>query len=376
MYGAPSPAPRTFVRMIVAHLDLDAFYAAVEELENPALREQPLVVGGDPHGRGVVATANYGARRFGIHSAMSCAEARRRCPDAVFVRSRHSLYREYSRTVWETIRGIVPTVEQTGLDEGYLDVGEVAADFLEARVVAEAVQTAVRAATSLTCSLGVAPCKVVAKVASDRRKPAGLVVVVPGQEAGFLAPLDVRKLPGVGPKAEERLRAAGVATVGELAALSDELLRRVLPGSVGRELRDREPGIDPRGLELNSERISISVENTFERDVVDRERLHDELRGMAAEVAASLQKKGQVGRTVTTKLRYADFSIRSRSSSLDVGIDDPATIAELACHLLDRGLEDRPGALRLVGVGVSGLAAYRQLALDDVQDAHTVGTEV
>src|SRR3954469_14568492 len=148
---------------ILAHLDLDAFFAAVEELEQPELRRKPLVVGGDPRGRGVVSTANYVARRFGIHSAMSCAEALRRCPEAVFVRSRHSLYREYSRTVWETIRGVVPTVEQTGMDEGYLDVGEVAADFLAARLVAEAVQTAVRAATSLTCSLGVAPCKVVAK---------------------------------------------------------------------------------------------------------------------------------------------------------------------------------------------------------------------
>src|SRR3954447_5416078 len=230
-------------------------------------------------------------------------------------------------------------------------------------------RSASRAAPSPPCSCGGAPCKVVGKVASHRRKPGGLVVVVPGQEAGFLAPLDVRKLPGVGPKAEERLRAAGVTTVGELAALSDELLRRVLPGSVGKELRDRANGIDPRGLELNSERISISVENTFERDVVDRERLHDELRGMAAEGAARLQKKGQVGRTGPTKLRYADCAIPSRSSSLDVGIDDPATIAELACRLLDRVLEDRPGALRLVGVGVSGLAAYRQLALDDLRDA-------
>src|SRR5918912_548688 len=145
---------------------------------------------------------------------MSAAEAVRRCPQAVFARPRHALYRDYSRHVWSTVRGIVPTVEQTGIDEGYLDVGEVARDFLEARVVAEAVQTAVRAATSLTCSLGVALCKVVAKVASDRRKPGGLVVVVPGQEAAFLAPLEVRKLPGVGPKAEERLRAAGVTTVG------------------------------------------------------------------------------------------------------------------------------------------------------------------
>src|SRR5436190_12622245 len=136
--------------MIVAHLDLDAFYAAVEELENPELRVHPLVVGGDPRGRGVVATANYVARGFGIRSAMSSAEAIRRCPHAVFVRPRHSLYREYSRHVWATVTGIVPTVEQTGLDEGYLDVGEVARDFLEARVVAEAVRTAVRAATSLT----------------------------------------------------------------------------------------------------------------------------------------------------------------------------------------------------------------------------------
>jgi DNA polymerase-4 len=348
---------------IVAHLDLDAFFAAVEELESPELRTQPLVVGGDPRGRGVVATANYVARRFGIHSAMSAAEALRRCPHAVFVRPRHALYREYSRAVWATVRGVVPTLEQTGIDEGYLDLGEVAADFLEARKVAEAVQTAVRAATSLTCSLGVAPCKVVAKVASDARKPGGLVVVPSGREARFLAPFAVRQLPGVGPKAEERLRAAGVGTIGALAALDDADLRRVLPGSVGAVLRDRARGIDPRGLELAAERISISVENTFERDVADRERLHDELRGMAAEVAEALRKRGQTARTVTAKLRYADFSIRSRSTSLPVGTDDPGAIADLACRLLDRGLRDRPGALRLVGVGVSGLAAYRQLAL-------------
>ena len=348
---------------IVAHLDLDAFFAAVEQLENPELRTQPLIVGGDPKGRGVVATANYVARQYGIHSAMSAAEAVRRCPHAVFVRPRHVLYREYSRHVWETVRGIVPTVEQTGIDEGYLDLGEIAKEFLGARVVAEAVQTAVRAATSLTCSLGVAPCKVVAKVASDARKPGGLTVVLPGQEAAYLAGFDVRRLPGVGPKAEERLRAAGVATIGDLAGLADADLRRLLPGSVGVLLRDRARGLDPRGLELDTARISISVENTFEHDISDRERLHDELRGMAEEVGRALEKRGQTARTVTTKLRYADFSIRSRSTSLDVGIDDAARIGELACRLLDRGLRDRPGALRLVGVGVSGLAAYRQLAL-------------
>jgi DNA polymerase-4 len=349
--------------VILAHLDLDAFYAAVEELENPELRTKPLVVGGDPRGRGVVATANYVARTFGIHSAMSAAEAIRRCPHAVFVRPRHQLYRDYSRHVWSTVRGIVPTLEQTGLDEGYLDIGEVAVDFLEARVVAEAVQTAVRAATSLTCSLGVAPSKVVCKVASDARKPGGLTVVVPGQEAAFLAPFDVRRLPGVGPKAEARLRPAGIETIGALAALSDDALKPLLPGSVGVALRDRARGIDPRGLELAVQRISISSENTFERDVTDREFLHDELRRQARDVAESLQRRREVARTVTTKLRYADFSIRSRSTSLDHGIGDADEIAALACRLLDRGLRDRPGALRLVGVGVSGLGAYRQLTI-------------
>jgi DNA polymerase-4 len=355
--------------VIVAHLDLDAFYAAVEELEDPRLATKPLVVGGDPRGRGVVATANYEARKFGIHSAMSCAVALRRCPQAVFIRPRHSLYGEYSRAVWDTVRGVVPTVERTGLDEGYLDVGEVASDFLQARAIAEAVQTAVRAATSLTCSLGVSTSKVVAKIASDVRKPGGLTVVPPGTEAAFLAPFDVRRLPGVGPKAEARLRAAGVETIGALASLGDVDLKRLLPGSVGRLLHDRARGIDPRKLELSTERISISVENTFERDLTDRTQLHGELRQMAGRVAEHLRTSGRTARTVTTKLRYTDFSIRSRSTSLRIGIDDASEIGELACGLLDRALHDRPGALRLVGVGVSGLSDYRQLAFPAVSDA-------
>jgi DNA polymerase-4 len=350
-------------RMIVAHLDLDAFFAAVEELEDPELRTKPLVVGGDPHGRGVVATANYEARKFGIHSAMSCAEALRRCPHAVFIRSRHTLYREYSKHVWETVRGVVPTLERTGLDEGYLDLGEVAEDFLQARSLAEAVQTAVRAATSLTCSLGVSSSKVVAKIASDLRKPGGLTVVPAGSEARFLAPFDVRRLPGIGPKAEQRLISAGVETIGALAELPESDLKRLLPGSVGRVLRDRARGIDPRGLELQAKRVSISVENTFERDLTDREQLHSELRRMAERISKLLRDSGRTARTVSTKLRYTDFSIRSRSTSLRVGIDDAEQIGELACGLLDRALGDRPGALRLVGVGVSGLASHRQLAL-------------
>ena len=349
--------------MIVAHLDLDAFFAAVEELEDPTLRRRPLVVGGDPRGRGVVATANYVARTFGIHSAMSCAEALRRCPQAVFVRPRHSLYRQYSEAVWDSVRQVVPTVERTGLDEGYLDLEQVGGDFLGARRFAEAVQSAVRGATSLSCSLGVATCKVVAKVASDRRKPGGLTVVPAGREAAFLAPFDVRLLPGIGPRAEARLRAGGIAEIGALAALDDPTLRRLLPGKVGVMLRDRARGIDPRGLETQVDRVSVSTEETFEHDIGDREQLHAELRRMAARLGEYLVRTGQAGRTVTTKVRYPDFSIRSRSSTLAAGLDDGRAIGEIACALLDRALADRPGPLRLVGVGVSNLEPFRQLAL-------------
>jgi DNA polymerase-4 len=349
--------------VILGHLDLDAFFAAVEELENPELRSKPLVVGGDPRGRGVVATANYEARKFGIHSAMSCAEALRRCPHAVFVRPRHGIYKEYSRAVWSSVREVVPTVERTGMDEGYLDLGELAATFGEARALAEAVQTSMRGATSLSASIGVASSKVVAKIASDRRKPGGLTVVPAGREAAFLAPFDVRKLPGVGPRSEARLRATGLETIGALAALTDDDLKRLLPGKVGALLRDRARGIDPRELETSSERVSISTEETFERDIADREQLKDELRRMSARLAEHLLRSGETARTVTTKVRYPDFAIRSRSTSIPVGTDHPERIGELASALHDRARDDRPGALRLVGVGVSGFDAHRQLAL-------------
>ena len=359
-------APRDAARpTVIGHLDLDAFFAAVEELERPELAARPLVVGGDPRGRGVVATANYEARRFGIRSAMSAAEAFRRCPHAVFVPPSKGLYSRYSRTVWAAVREVVPTVERTGLDEGYLDIGEVAGDFRDARPIAEAVQAAVRGAAGLSCSLGIATCKVVAKVASDRRKPGGLTIVPPGGEAAFLAPFDVRVLPGVGPRAEARMRAAGVTTVGALASLPDADLGALLPGTVGRMLRDRARGIDPRPLELAAESVSIGHEETFPRDVGDRERLHAELRRMASRVAERLRESAHAARTVTTKARYPDFSLRSRSTTLPVATDDGERIGDLACALLDRALSDRPGHLRLVGVSVSNLESVVQLTLDD-----------
>jgi DNA polymerase-4 len=356
--------------VIVAHVDLDAFFAAVEELERPELRTQPLIVGGDPHGRGVVATANYEARRYGIHSAMSCAEALRRCRHAVFLRPRHSHYRNVSRRVWTAIREVTPVVEQTGFDEGYLDLTDEARDFLAARALAEAVQTAVRATTELTCSLGIAPCKVVAKIASDRRKPAGITVVPTGRQAAFLAPLPVRKLPGVGPRAEERLRAAGITTIGALATLADSELEMLLPGKIGLELRDRARGIDARRVHPVSEPpVTISHEETFERDVDERPKLHAELRAMAKSLEARLRERGLYARTVTAKLRYADFTTRTRSETVAAATDDAGVIGELACALLDRALEQRPGTLRLVGVGVSSLEPVAQLAL--VESAET-----
>jgi DNA polymerase-4 len=321
------------------------------------------VVGGDPHGRGVVATANYLARGYGIHSAMSCAEALRRCPAATFIRPRMALYREYSREVWSIVRAIVPTVEQAGIDEGYLDLGAVAPSFDDARALAEAVRAVVGARTRLSCSLGVATTKVVAKVASDRRKPNGLTAVRPGLEAAFLAPLGIRILPGVGPRAEERLLATGVERIGQLAALSDDQLRAVIPGKVGLLVRDRARGIDPRTLEETVERVSISSEETFPRDVSELARLHEELRRMSDELAAHLRDRGQTARTVTTKLRYPDFTIRTRSSSLEIGIADAQRIGSLACSLLDRALAKRPAPLRLVGVGLSGLTDHAQLEL-------------
>jgi DNA polymerase-4 len=246
-----------------------------------------------------------------------------------------------------------------------LDLGTVAPDFARARGIASAVQTAVRGRTSLTCSLGVGTSKVVCKIGSDRRKPGGLTVVPPGKEAEFLAPLPVRLLPGVGPRAEARLRTSGVETIGALAALGDLELRTLIPGSLGPLLRNRARGIDPRDLDLELEPVSVSAEDTFARDLTDRERLHDEVRRLSELVAERLRNSGLSGRTVTAKLRYGDFSIRTRSTTLPAAIDEAQVIGDVACGLLDRGLRDRPGALRLVGVGVSGLSPYRQLTLEE-----------
>jgi DNA polymerase-4 len=344
---------------VIAHLDIDAFFAAVEMHRRPELRGVPLIVGGDPRGRGVVATASYAARRFGIRSAMSCAEALRRCPEAVFVPPDMARYREWSARVWELVRGLSPAVEVVGLDEGYLELPD-----RDAAAAADAVRRAVAEGVRLSCSLGVATCKVVAKVASDRDKPGGVTVVAPGGEAAFLAPLPLRALPGVGPRTEERLAAAGLARIGDLAALDDEALRGLVPGRFGEDLRRRARGIDPRPvMSVPAERISISKERTFARDVADAAELEGIARELADGVAESLRRRGRAARTVTVKLRYADFSTVTRGQTVTGATDDAAVIWSTARALLARALGERAGALRLMGVGVSGLSAERQLTL-------------
>ena len=272
---------------MIAHLDIDAFFAAVEIHRRPELRGRPVVVGGDPHGRGVVATASYAARRFGIRSAMSAAEALRRCPEAVFLRPDMALYREWSARVWDLVGDAAAAVEVVGLDEGYLELPDDGA-----AEAADAVRRAVAERIRLSCSLGVATCKVVAKVASDRDKPGGVTVVAPGEEAAFLAPLPLRALPGVGPRTEERLARAGLATIGDLAALGDDALRGLVPGRFGEDLRRRARGVDPRPVAAApAERISVSAETTFERDVSDPAHLDTVGRDLAGRVAEALRRR-------------------------------------------------------------------------------------
>jgi DNA polymerase-4 len=350
---------------VVAHLDLDAFFAAVEVLERPELAGLPLVVGGSPDSRGVVATASYEARRFGVRSAMSSAEARRRCPQAVFVPPDHGLYRRHSRRVWGLVGERCPAVEQVGIDEGYLDLGSVVASSGEARRYLTALQEEIRSTTGLSASFGCGTSKVVAKIASDARKPAGVTVVAAGTEAAFLAALPLRALPGVGPKSDERLRGAGLATVGDLAALADEDLARLLPGVVGHELRDRARGIDPRPVVVEpAANVSIGYEETFDEDVASPELLRRETLRMSERVAERLAQDGRRARTVTVKVRYPDFQLRSRSASSAAGVELAGEIGQLAVQALQRALADRPPPVRLLGVSVSRLGVERQLELE------------
>jgi len=347
--------PRTII-----HADLDAFFASVEQLDNPELRGKPVVVGGSPESRGVVAAASYEARRFGVHSAMPMSRALRLCPDAVRVPPRFERYIELSSRVMAIFRALTPLVEPMSLDEAFLDVSGWVDDGAAPIDIARSLKEDVKAKTGLNVSIGVGTSKSIAKVASDVGKPDGFVIVPPGGEAAFLAPMPARALWGVGPKTEARLKQLGVRTVGDMARLDDAAAERLL-GSRGLHMRDLARGIDDAAVVTQHERKSVGAETTFARDLADGPELRAALARLAQHVSERLRRAGAGGQTVAIKLRYADFRTITRQSSLRAPVDAADEIAAIASRLLDAELQ--PGdRFRLLGIQCSKLALLDESA--------------
>jgi DNA polymerase IV len=343
------PVPRTIV-----HADLDAFYASVEQLDNPELRGRPVVVGGSPEGRGVVMAASYEARRFGVRSAMPMSRALRLCPRAVRCPARFDRYSELSHDVMAIFRDVTPLVAPMSLDEAFLDATEQMDRFEGPEALGRYLKEEVRKRTGLVLSVGIAANKLVAKIASDTSKPDGLLVVPPGAEAAFLGPLKVRALWGVGPKAEAVLHAAGFHTIGQLAAADAAHLEASL-GSRGLWLYDSARGLDNSPVTTEHERKSVGAENTFPRDLSDGPDLRAELDRIAASVARRLAKSEFRARTVVLKLRYANFRTITRQSSRPLPIAEESEIAAAANALLDAAA--KPGdRFRLIGIHATNLA--------------------
>lgn len=345
----------------ILHLDLDAFFAAVEQRDKPSLRGKPVVVGGTG-GRGVVATASYEARVFGARSAMSTIEARRICPPGTaFLGGRFTAYRRTSDVVMALLREVSPLVEPVSIDEAYVDLAAGDHDLSVAGVTALATElkaTIAAAIGGVTGSVGIGTSKSLAKIGSDLDKPDGLTVVPAGEELAVLHPLPVRVLGGVGPATAERLAQVKVKTVGDLHRLSLIDLTTLVGQAHGTALYRLARADDDRPVVTDREAKSVSAEETFDRDLTDPVRLSTEIDALAARVGSRLQRSGTSGRTVTLKVRRYDFTTLTRSQTLPQPVDDPREIAETARRLL-AGV-DRSGGLRLLGVGVSGLATYVQ----------------
>jgi DNA polymerase-4 len=342
--------PRAAYR-VIAHLDFDAFFAAVEENQDPSLRGKPVIVGGGE--RGVVSTANYVARRYGVHSAMPLRTARRLCPHGVYLTGHHQLYHEYSRRLIAMLGEYSPLVEQMSLDEAYVDLTGTERLFGPPVRTARFIQQRVTDELSLSISVGLATNKLVAKVASDYHKPAGFTVVPPGKEAEFLAPLPVERLPGVGPVLLERLRDRGVSTVGDLARVPPHLLRLSF-GEWGESLAHSARGEDLRLVTPCEEVKSISREHTFEEDVSDVSLLESTLVSLTEDVCRRLRRKRLEARTVTVKIRYSDFVTHTCSHTLPRPLDVDEALFEEVLALFRHGRRRRYH-LRLVGVGLSNL---------------------
>ena len=337
----------------IVHADLDAFFAAVEQMDRPELRGTPVVVGGAPEARGVVAAASYEARRFGVRSAMAMSRALRLCPKAVRVSPRFDRYAEVSRRVMATFRSVTPLVEPLSLDEAFLDVTEQVERCGGPAALASQLKADVKGSAGLTVSIGVASNKTVAKIASDMGKPDGLVIVPSGREAGFLEPLPVRALWGIGPKAEAALAVAGIQTVGQLARTDPSALERLF-GSRGGIFRRMAQGLDERPLETEHQRKSVGAETTFANDLADGPELRAQLGRIAAGVARRLTRGRVRARTVALKLRYSDFRTITRQTSRADPTDDADEIRGTAESLLAKVVS--PGdRFRLLGINCSGL---------------------
>jgi DNA polymerase-4 len=332
----------------IVHLDLDAFFASVEVLQKPELVDKPVVVGGRPEERGVVASASYAARAFGIGSAMPTSRAVALCPEIIVLPPHHRLYREYSSRVMDILHETSPMMQQVSIDEAYLDLTDCVNDWEDTIVRARELQQQVRQEVGLSASLGVASNKLVAKVASDRNKPGGLTVVRPGEEEGFLAPLPVRVLWGIGPVTAQRLGEMGISTVGDLARVPPEELRARF-GSHGTAMAQHCRGIDSRPVITEWERKSVSQERTFTRDVANTEVLSRQLWELSQGVAQHLKRSNLAAGTVAIKLRYADFTTLTRQLRLDVPTDDEQEIYRAARVLLNKAWQ-QGRAVRLLGV--------------------------
>lgn len=345
----------------ILHVDLDAFFAAVEQRDRPELRGQPVIVGGGgPGDRGVVSAASYEARRFGVHSAMPLRTAGRLCPQGVFLPVDGRRYQAESRRVMAILRRFTPLVQPVSIDEAFLDVTASRALFGDGEAIARAIRAAVRDEVGLTASVGVAATKLVAKVASDLRKPDGLVVVPPGGEAAFLAPLPISRLWGVGARTAAALAEYGVATIGDLAALPADTLERRL-GKHGASLVARARGIDPDPVVTGESAKSIGHEHTFDADTADRDTIERTLLGMADGVAGRLRSSGVRAATITLKLRDASFATITRQTSLAAPTDLTEPIFAAALSLLRREL--RGQRVRLIGVTASNFREREQLGL-------------
>jgi DNA polymerase-4 len=353
----------------ILHCDLDAFYASVEQRDHPEYRGRPVIVGGLPHERGVVSAASYEARAFGVRSAMPLRTAGRLCPEGIFVAGDRTRYEDASDAVMALFRERTPLVEPISLDEAFLDVTASAHLFGGALATARALKAEVRERLGLVLSVGVAPTKLCAKVASDLRKPDGLVVVRPGEEASFLAPLPLWRLWGVGPRTRAALTSWGLSTIGDLARLDPALLEARL-GEHGRAISARARGIDEDPVLAEDRRKSVGHEHTFGSDTLSDARIGSTLLSLCEGVGRRLRADGLRGRTITLKLRVAPFETRTRQRTLAQPTDDDLVIFRTARSLLRETLAadreaGRVSPVRLIGASVSGLVAGQQLGLFD-----------